>query len=188
MAQEDMNVIIPPEMMQEIVRIASETAVKAFHSEAEKTSKAVKDKYLHNTRWLLENYRGFVEHSKKAVYEATQVKEDEDLNELIEELMSGSDGRVRVPVVRSIKESAARTRTMVLHIEALIDAYKKYCEHTKKEEFLRRYRIIYGLYIADEPKTLQQIADEEGVDLSTVYRGKKAAIAQLSAFIFGFVD
>ena len=30
MAQEDMNVTIPPEMMQEIVRVASETAIEKF--------------------------------------------------------------------------------------------------------------------------------------------------------------
>ena len=44
MAQEDMNVIIPPEMMQEIVRVASETAIEKFQHEAERNRKAVKDK------------------------------------------------------------------------------------------------------------------------------------------------
>lgn len=47
MAQEDMNVTIPPEMMQEIVRVASETAIEKFQHEAERNRKAVKDKRLH---------------------------------------------------------------------------------------------------------------------------------------------
>ena len=66
MAQEDMNVIIPPEMMQEIVRVASETAIEKFQHEAERNRKAVKDKRLHNTKLLLQNYHCFVEHSKSA--------------------------------------------------------------------------------------------------------------------------
>lgn len=97
MAQEDKNVTIPPEMMQEIVRVASETAVEKFQHEAERNRKAVKDKRLHNTKLLLQNYHCFVEHSKSAVYEASQLSEDDDFEELMEELMSQSDGRVRGP-------------------------------------------------------------------------------------------
>ena len=78
MAQEDMNVTIPPEMMQEIVRVASETAIEKFQHEAERNRKAVKDKRLHNTKLLLQNYHCFVEHSKSAVYEASQLSEDDD--------------------------------------------------------------------------------------------------------------
>ena len=89
-------------MMQEIVRVASETAIEKFQHEAERNRKAVKDKRLHNTKLLLQNYHCFVEHSKSAVYEASQLSEDDDFEELMEELMSQSDGRVRVPVVRSI--------------------------------------------------------------------------------------
>lgn len=147
MAQEDKNVTIPPEMMQEIVRVASETAIEKFQHEAERNRKAVKDKRLHNTKLLLQNYHCFVEHSKSAVYEASQLSEDDDFEELMEELMSQSDGRVRVPVVRSIQESAAHTRIIV-----------------------------------------QQIADEEHVDLSTVFRDQKAGISKLSALIFGWLD
>lgn len=125
MAQEDMNVTIPPEMMQEIVRVASETAIEKFQHEAERNRKAVKDKRLHNTKLLLQNYHCFVEHSKSAVYEASQLSEDDDFEELMEELMSQSDGRVRVPVVRSIQESAAHTRIIVQHIDRMLLAQNR---------------------------------------------------------------
>lgn len=128
MAQEDKNVTIPPEMMQEIVRVASETAIEKFHHEAERNRKAVKDKRLHNTKLLLQNYHCFVEHSKSAVYEASQLSEDDDFEELMEELMSQSDGRVRVPVVRSIQESAAHTRIIVQHIDRMLEYYKFRCD------------------------------------------------------------
>lgn len=94
MAQEDMNITISPEMLQEIIRVASETAIEKYQREAEKSRKAVRDKRLHNTKLLLQNYHCFVEHSKSAVYEASQLSEDDDFEELMEELMSQTDGRV----------------------------------------------------------------------------------------------
>lgn len=188
MAQEDMNITISPEMLQEIIRIASETAIEKYQREAEKSRKAVRDKRLHNTKLLLQNYHCFVEHSKSAVYEASQLSEDDDFEELMEELMSQTDGRVRVPVVRSIQESAAHTRIIVQHIDRMLECYKFICEHAKRSEEMRRYRTIYSLYIADEPKNQQQIADEEQIDLSTVFRDQKAGISKLSALIFGWLE
>ena len=112
MEPEEKNVILTPELLQEIVELASTTAVESYQKELDKAKREAKrereearKKNLYNTRILLENYRGFVEHSKKAVYDASQVTEDEDLDKLVEELMSGPEGRARVPVVRSIKES-----------------------------------------------------------------------------------
>lgn len=184
MAQEDMNITISPEMLQEIIRVASETAIEKYQREAEKSRKAVRDKRLHNTKLLLQNYHCFVEHSKSAVYEASQLSEDDDF----EELMRQTDGRVRVPVVRSIQESAAHTRIIVQHIDRMLECYKFICEHAKRSEEMRRYRTIYSLYIADEPKNQQQIADEEQIDLSTVFRDQKAGISKLSALIFGWLE
>jgi len=188
MAQEDMNITISPEMLQEIIRVASETAIEKYQREAEKSRKAVRDKRLHNTKLLLQNYHCFVEHSKSAVYEASQLSEDDDFEELMEELMSQTDGRVRVPVVRSIQESAAHTRIIVQHIDRMLECYKFICERAKRSEEMRRYRTIYSLYIADEPKNQQQIADEEQIDLSTVFRDQKAGISKLSALIFGWLE
>ena len=70
----------------------------------------------------------------------------------------------------------------------MLEYYKFRCEHSKRAEEMRRYRTIYDLYIAPEPKTQQQIADEEHVDLSTVFRDQKVGISKLSALIFGWLD
>jgi hypothetical protein len=98
MEPEEKNVILTPELLQEIVELASTTAVESYQKELDKAKREAKrereearKKNLYNTRILLENYRGFVEHSKKAVYDASQVTEDEDLDKLVEELMSGPE-------------------------------------------------------------------------------------------------
>ena len=36
--------------------------------------------------------------------------------------------------------------------------------------------------------TAQEIADEEHVDVSTIYKDQRAAIQQLSAMIFGYIE
>lgn len=188
MAQEDMNVTIPPEMMQEIVRVSSETAIEKFQHEAERNRKAVKDKRLHNTKLLLQNYHCFVEHSKSAVYEASQLSEDDDFEELMEELMSQSDGRVRVPVVRSIQESAAHTRIIVQHIDRMLEYYKFRCELHRRSAAESWVQGQCRGRKSSDTDAFPPHAWNAHVDLSTVFRDQKAGISKLSALIFGWLD
>lgn len=168
MAQEDMNVIIPSEMMQEIVRVASETAIEKFQHEAERNRKAVKDKRLHNTKLLLQNYHCFVEHSKSAVYEASQLTEDDDFEELMEELMSQSDGRVRVPVVRSIQESAAHTRIIVQHMPVSASKLVTLAQLQAQAERVKQELAKYTL--ASELGSLAKKSEISEADLSAALK------------------
>ena len=178
---------LTPELRKEIAEVAAQVAIAQFHKEAEKNRKAVRDRRLHNTKLLLEKYRGFVEHSKSAVYEATQINDDVDFETLMDELMS-SDSIVRMPVVKSIQESAAHTRIIVRHIDHMLDYYKMRCEGSPKPEDMRRYRVIYGMYISPHEMSAQDLADAECVDITTIYRDLKAALRQLSALIFGYFE
>lgn len=45
--------------------------------------------------------------------------------------------------------------------------------------------MIYALYLSDEPKTVQEIAEEEYINERTVYKDVKAACKRLTALIFG---
>jgi len=67
----------------------------------------------------------------------------------------------------------------------MIDLYRAYCEHSHKEEDARRYRVIYWLFLSDEHRTLEEIAEDEYVDKSTIYRDVDAALERLTALIFG---
>jgi len=51
-------------------------------------------------------------------------------------------------------------------------------------------RIIYSTYLAEpeDQKTFQDIAEEENVDVSTIYRDHKMALRQLSALFFGYFE
>ena len=175
------------EQRREITELASRVAIEQYHKEAERTRKAMRDRRLHNTKLLMEKYRGFVEHSKSAVFEATQVENDIDFETLMSDLMGG-DMTGKMPSVRSIQESAAYTRIIVHHIDHMIEYFKFRCERSPKPEDMRRYRTIYYLYIAEDEKNAQQISEMENVDITTVYRDLKTALRQLSALIFGYFE
>jgi len=172
---------LTPELTKEIV----ELAIDAYRKEADKRRKAAFDKRLHNTKILMEKYRGFVIHSQSAVHEASQVEDDLDFENLLE-LMSNGDAKGLS--VESVRESTARTSIMVHHIDKMIGYYEYCCKQSKKPEDARRLRVIKALYIDEDKKTPEELAEQEFVDVRTIYRDQKAALQQLSALIFGYFE
>lgn len=171
---------------KEIIETASRIAIEQYHKEAERVKKAAKNKRLHNTELLMKNYRKFVIHSESAIYDASQVDDDLDLDTLLDIMDCG--GKSKAPSVRSVQESVAKTRLLIRHVDTMLSCFEAVCLKSKKPEDARKLRVIQGLYLADEPKTPQEIAEEEKVDPSTVYRDKRDALRQLSALIFGYFE
>lgn len=170
---------------QEIIETASRIAIEQYNKEAERARKAAKDKRLHNTELLMKNYRKFVIHSESAIYEASQVDNDLDLDTLLE--IMDCWGK-KAPSVRSVQESVAKTRLLIHHVDTMLSCFETVCLKSQKPEDARKLRVINGLYLADVPKTPQEIAEEENVDPSTIYRDKRDALRQLSALIFGYLE
>lgn len=169
---------LSPELRREIVELVIET----YHKEQEKERKARRDNRLHNTKLLMEKYRGFVIHSESAVYDAAHVQDD-NLHELID-LMECRDA----VVVESVRESAARTSIMVHHIDRMLRFYEYCCNSSRKPEDARRLRVIKALYIDEDRKTIDEIAAAEHVDTRTIYRDHNAALQELSALLFGYFE
>lgn len=176
----DKKTQLTPELKREIVELTVET----YRKEAEKQREARKDRRLHNTKMLMEKYRGFVIHSQSAVYEAAQVDEDEHFNDLLELMDSGGRGFS----VESVRESAARTHIMVQHIQRMLEFYEFCCNRSKKPEDARRLRVIKALYIDEDKKTPEELAKMECVDVRTIYRDNQAALNELSALLFGYFE
>ena len=94
-------------------------------------------------------------------------------------------GRDNTLFVESIKESAARTATIVEHIETMLQIYHAYCATTGADDDLRRWRVINGLYIADRRQSVAELAEQEGVVERTVYKDIDAACEKIAALMFG---
>jgi hypothetical protein len=145
-------------------------------------SKARYDRKRANTKLLLRNYRSLSVHCESAIYEASHMGDEMDLAEILE-LMSGN--RRESFRIESIRESAARTRLIIEHVNEMLEHYHIFCERSTKPEDARRYRVIYDLYIADVTKTPDEIALIESIDPRTVYKDIDSAVERLTALIFG---
>lgn len=184
MSEEEKTLI--ERLSERAASIGARAGIEAFERAKRVANRDLTDRRLRNVKLLLRNYRAFKDHVENAVAESSL----EDINETaleILELMSdrASDGMV---FVDSIKRSIARTRTIVEHIDVMLDLYKLYCERSTKPEEMRAYRCIFKLYLDRETipvPTPDEVADQEGIDVRTLYRDIDRASERLAALIFG---
>ncbi len=168
-----------------IIRLAAETgaqaALKAYKEESERIKAENADRRLRNTKLLLRNYRMFEAHAVNAVYSAQEVDEDAyDIIDLMSDRYSDSE-----MFVESIKQSVARTVTIVAHIDTMLKLYKVYCESAGNPEDVRRCNVIFGVYINEPPRTIKQMANDYSCTERTIYRDIDDACEKIAALIFG---
>lgn len=169
------------EAMRKQAKLASKAAAEAMLEELTKNRKERYDKRLRNTKLLLKNYRTLKQHIAAAVYDNS--KERETPQSDVYELMNayGSEHQY----IESIQRSVSRTRLIMKHVDTMLRVYQIYCEQSGKPEFCRNYRVIFGLYVSDQPKQAQDIADDEHIDKRTVYKDVDAAVEILTPLFFG---
>lgn len=173
-------------MIKIITEVAVEKAHEIYRQEREQEGAENRDKRLYNTRLLLEKYRGLVKYSEDAVYKACQVNEDKELTELIK--LMGSTRDDYTLTVDSIRERVGHTRVILQHINKMLEFYQWKCESSGKLENQNKWETIYYLYLADEEKTVAELAVMFGVDERSVYRYIKTALQDLSALFFGCLE
>lgn len=174
--------VIDEEKLHSLMEISAKTAIEAYKEEHERVQKERSTRIQNNAKKLVSNYRRFKEMANKSVFDA-DTSEDLTLKDIIE-MMSGRSRDTDLEVL-SIKQKAARTKLILEHIDTMLSVYKKQCEMSADPEEARRWNIIYGLYISDEPKSIQQLADEECITVSTVYRDCDKAYKKLAILFFG---
>lgn len=171
---------------QDIVKLAAEAGAKAametLDKERKRDRQEAADRRLRNTKLLLRNYRVFKAHVENAVYEAEEYESPEDI--LADLMMPGRDN---VLFVESIKRSAARTATIVKHMETMMKLFEAYCFNSGVAEDERRWRVIYSLYICEDEgcRTIAQLARDENVVERTIYKDIDVACERIAALMFG---
>ena len=89
-------------------------------------------------------------------------------------------------IIDSIKRSATRTAVIVSHIETMLGFYAVYCEKSMKSKIeMRRYEVLWDMYMAEEPLSVKEIAEKQHISQDTIYSDLKIATEYLSALIFG---
>lgn len=180
------NATLSEEQIKAVAEIAAAAAIQEYKAEAEREKQERKDKRLYNTRLLLERYRGMIKYSEKAIYDAIQLDEDMELQTLLE--MMGAKGDITTLSVESIQTRVAQTRVILSHVNKMLDFYQYRCTSSGKSEVLRKWQTIDHLFISDDEKTVEELAEEFNVDDRTVYRYIKSAIQDLSALFFGYIE
>lgn len=169
------------EIYEEAAVIGAKEALKTFEQERKKEYSHRTDRRLRNTKLLLRNYHMLKGHAENSVFGRTQM--EESAIDILESMMSVYNDAV---IIESIKRSATRTAIIVSHIEVMIGLYRSYCEHTSSREIdLRRYNVVWDMYIADKTLSAKEIAEKQNISIRNVYEDIKVATERLSALLFG---
>lgn len=168
----------------EAVKIGIREGIKYIkEQEYYKTTKRY-DRRLRNTRLLLKHYRALKIHNKITDSTSNQIYE-ENAVDILDDIESIDDEE---QYVQAISRTKIRTKIIIGHMNKAMKYYKAICEsedNTKK----RRYNIIKYAFIEphkdDTVPTYEQIAEHFDLNIKTVGRDVRLAIADLAILFFG---
>lgn len=169
------------EVYEKAAEIGAAQAIKIFNSERAEERKRRRKRKLRNTELLLRNYHMLKENAENSVFGRAQM--EESAADILEEMMSLYNDEI---IVESIKNSATRTAIIMSHVDAMISLYQIYCEKSENRDIdLRRYNVIWDRYLADDPMTVEALADKYHMTKQNVYADLRIATERLTALIFG---
>lgn len=159
--------------------IGTQTALDTLKKEKEERFKQKFSRRLRNVRALFREYRKLKAFCENAVYKkskenATDILEDLEQFEYDDELY-----------IESIKKSTERTYVIINHVDTMINVYRILCEQNKKPEMLRKYNVINEIYLSQDGKTVEDLADELHVSTRSIYNDIDDAARAITPLIFG---
>lgn len=158
-----------------IARTAAKAALEYAEKEKKKQEKLRYDRRLRNIKLLLRNYRSFVKHCSEIKLEINELDEMFDLAELASDELK----------IMSIKKSKEKTLAIVKFINKMLKVYEVTCEESGKGEEIRRFQVIYHMYISPERKTAEEISAMHNIAVRTVFIDIDKACKDLAVLIFG---
>lgn len=174
--------VLTEDQISNIAAIAAQKGIESYKEEQKRSEKERSSRVKNNAKLLVTNYRRFKAMCSNATYDQGTVSDDE-LSEILE-LMQGYH-RSRDFELSSIKDRVVRTKMIMDHVDSMLEIFKKQCESAIDPEESRRYRVIEGLYLLPEPKSIRDVAEEEAITTSTVYRDCDKAYKRLAILFFG---
>lgn len=161
--------------LEVVTRTAVQAAFEHMEREKEKQEKLKYDRRLRNIKLLLRNYQSFTLHCRDIKLDINQLNYKLELDEIDTDEFA----------IRSILNSKERTLAMVKYINKTLEVYRIICEKADDPEDLRRYQIIYGLYISEDKKTAKELAEGHSVHPRTIYKDIDKACETLVVLMFG---
>lgn len=166
---------ITEKQLKLITEVASREAIKAQKEYEEKEQRKKLDRRLRNVKLLLRNYRSFKKSCENIKLEIDEIDEQLDFVTLDSDEFK----------LQSIKRSKKKTLIMVKYTEKMMNVYRVMCEQSDDKEDIRLYETVNSLYISDDKKTVEEIAECQNVTERTVYRNIEKACESLAVLLFG---
>lgn len=163
---------------------AATAAAKVAERERKRLQRQQTDKRYHDTKLLIRKYRQLNEYYQNAVYDDWTAEEvDEDFEEVMRSFgVSFRDKRITAD---SIKRNYLVTRVVMTHVNRMLDVFQAACEESNRASDKRRWRILYGLHLADIPVTAEELAQQEKISKRAVYDIVDRCIPDLTILFFG---
>lgn len=163
--------------------IGAKTAIEAAERERESYKRQQYDWKYHNTKLLLRNYRRLKKYYENAIFSSDSA---EEADESFESIMRGLGQEATEKVfVESIQKNYITTKIIMTHVDKMLEVYEIMCKRSGRQDDARHWRVLEGLYIAENYTTAEKIASREGIDKRTVYRDIDVCVADLTALFFG---
>ena len=164
---------------QDIAKIAGRAAAQEINRLQDKQKREMQDARYKNVKLLMKNYRDFNATCDNAVARVQDSEECIDFEALMNPLKDPDE------FIESIKRSAIRTKVMVEHVNAMLRVYKHIATNWGSPEDLRKFDTLYYLYIADEPMTIDEIADFHSVTPRMAYIDLEDATQRAASLFWG---
>lgn len=178
---------ISREIIDEIVNVASKTAIGVYKKEHEKAVKQEMSNRFKKTKEQLKAYRKI----KKKIEQDKSFSEQQKSEyrwQFVEDLM-GSEKEIFSRSERVIQDEEKKRQEdlyAMYRIENALKLYKEEVDLTANEEEKRRYRVLNSMYISSKgPYTVQEIAKQENISEKSVYRDIGLAVKIVSIYLYG---
>lgn len=174
-------------MLSNAAKMGAQEGVRAFMEAAENQRHQRSKDYVRATKTLIKKYRSFREMADKSICDVVAAEEscdDADFSEVVSQLMEYGVNKRELEIV-SNKKRVSRTKTMLQHVDIMLEAYRLRCEKAENQDERRRYRVIHALYISDHPVSVSDLAEAEHIGITTLYDTVNKAVQDLAVLIFG---
>ena len=159
--------------------VGAAAGLKRYEAEQKRQKKKRIDRRLRDTKRLLTHYQEIKIHAEDAIASLAEIN-DEDYD-FFQRLME-DDTSVDVDAIITSK---VKSSIMLDHIDTMLHKYEQITFASKRDEEMRRYRVLESMCISDEPMSVAAIAERENVHERTVYKDLDAACSKMGALLFG---
>lgn len=170
------------EFHETTVKLAVQETMKAIEKHASKES--VRKREVKAIRNKLASYRAH-KRSLEEDIDFTQAEKAEYRLAFLEDLMGVRtlDANYTEEVLAAREEKRRKVRYEIIILEHAMNKYHEEIQASGDRERERWYNVMHAFYVAEEPSTMEDIAEKEGISRATAWRDLDKACAVILEYI-----